>query len=177
MVGKVSADALCGRAWRQPCSLMGRLASPSGPGLPWSSSAIVRTSRSTSRSKSPRSACQSLRAANHPATRNERNTSPCRASSPPPQTPLSAAGADSHSRTRPSGRASSSSSATRARRSRSAAGCKRLDIETGGSSSRWCPRRGTHRSRAECACSRMRAPSRSSSHDRRGVRRCIALAS
>src|SRR5882724_3013237 len=40
--------------------------------------------RSTSRSKSPRSACQLLRAANRPATRNERNTSPCRPSSPPP---------------------------------------------------------------------------------------------
>src|SRR5215470_5719108 len=74
----VTADALCRRAWRPPCSPMGRLASPSAPAPPWSSSAIDRTSRSTSRSKSPRSACQSLRAANRPATRNERNTSPCR---------------------------------------------------------------------------------------------------
>src|SRR5215475_13921703 len=83
-LGKFTADALCRHAWRPPCSPMGRLASPSAPAPPWSSSAIVRTSRSTSRSKSPRSACQSLRAANRPATRNERNTSPCRASSPPP---------------------------------------------------------------------------------------------
>ena len=90
---------------------------------------------------------------------------------------LQFARADSHSKTRPSGKASSSSSATRARRSRLAACCKCLDIETGGSSSRSCPRRGTHRNRAECACSRVRAQSRSSSHDRRGVRRCIALAS
>ena len=84
MLGKFAADALCLRAWRPPCSPMGRLASPSAPAPPWSSSAIVRTSRSTSRSKSPRSACQSLRAANRQATRNERNTSPCRASSPLP---------------------------------------------------------------------------------------------
>jgi len=103
-----------------------------------------------------------FRAANRPATRNERNTSPCRASSPPPR----AARVGSHSKTRPSGRASSSSSAARARRSRSTACCKCLDLETGESSSRSCPRRGTHRSRAECSCSRVRAPSRWSSHDR-----------
>ena len=36
----------------------GRLASPSAPAPPWSSSAIVRTSRSTSRSKSPKSAAK-----------------------------------------------------------------------------------------------------------------------
>ena len=50
-------------------------------------------------------------------------------------------------------------------------------ISDRGSSSRWCPRRGTPRSRAECACSRVHAPLQSSSRDRRGVRRCIALAS
>ena len=144
MPGKFTADALCRRAWRPPCSRMGRLASPSAPAPPWSSSAIVRTSRSTSRSQSTRSACQSLRAANRPATRNERNTCPCRASSPPPGTPPSASRTDSDPNTRPSGRASSSSSARRARRSRSAACCKCLDSETGGSSSRWCPRRCAH---------------------------------
>src|SRR6516164_1023893 len=76
MLGRFSADALCRRAWRPPCSPMGRLASPSAPAPPWSSSAIVRTSRSTSRSKSPRSACQSLRVENRPATRNAHATLP-----------------------------------------------------------------------------------------------------
>ena len=61
-----------------PCSPTGRLASPSAPTPPWFLSAIVRTSRSTSRLKSPRSACQSLRAANRPETRNDRIISPCR---------------------------------------------------------------------------------------------------
>src|SRR4051794_1885287 len=36
MLGKFTADALCGYAWRPPCSPMGRLASPSAPAPPWS---------------------------------------------------------------------------------------------------------------------------------------------
>ena len=182
MLGKFTADALCRRAWRPPCSPMGRLASPFAPAPSWSLSAIVRTSRSTSRSKSPISTSRRSASSGKIVRRLEMNaTSPrvellfrrlerrlCQLLELT-RTP----------KTRPSGTASSSSLCeSRAPRSRSAACCRRLDIETGGSSTLSCPRRGTHRSSAECACSRVRAPSRSIfAYDRRGVRRCIALAS
>jgi len=176
MLGKFTADALCPRAWRPPCSPTGRLALPSAPAPPWSSSAIVRTSRSTSRSKSPRSACQSLRAANRPATRNERNISPCRALPRRLERRLQLL-----ELTRTPKRAHQVERAVVLRRERDVA--NRLLVV-----SVWISRQGDRPADrapdealivadAECACSRVRAPSRSSSHDRRGVRRCIALAS